>query len=241
MRLVIPNVLPSEKVIEEVAGLSGGKVLLAFSCGKDSIAAWIALRRAGVKVFPYFYYVCPDLEFVNTSLAYYEDFFGERILRMPAPGLYRQWRRCTHQPPERLPAILGSSLPSFGNLELMQAVKIAHKLPAITYTALGVRAADSVNRRTNFVRAGAVNRREFKFYPVWDWTRGAIKAELFKAKVKLPIDYWIFGRTFDGLDYRFIGPMKKHFPSDYERLREFYPLIDAELKRAEMAGMTEHL
>ena len=241
LRLTLKGIPPSEEITKAVLEKSNGKVMLAFSCGKDSIAAWLALKQAGANVYPYFYYIHPDLGFINRSLAYYEEFFGTRIVRLPAPGLYRQWKRCVHQSPERIAPILSSTLPVFGHDELMAAAKMVHKFPAAMFTALGIRAADSVNRRTHFVRSGAINHKAFKFYPVWDWTKEAVRVEMFKAKVKLPVDYWLFGRTFDGLDYRFIGPLKKHFPEDYEKLKEHYPLLDAELKRAEFAGMKEHL
>ena len=92
-----------------------------------------------------------------------------------------------------------------------------------------------------FVRTGAINWKEKKFYSNWDWTKEALIAEMRKAGVKLPVDYWIFGRSFDGLDYRFIAPVKRHFPEDYGKLLEYYPLMDSELMRAEFTGMSDHL
>ena len=61
LRIVMPNVPPSEAIIQTVAEKCGGQVVLAFSGGKDAVAAWIALKRAGVKVFPYYYYAHPNL------------------------------------------------------------------------------------------------------------------------------------------------------------------------------------
>ena len=51
--------------------------------------------------------------------------------------------------------------------------------------------------------------------------------------IKLPVDYKLFGRTFDGIDYRFVGPLRKHLPEDFERLRFWFPLIDLEILRRE--------
>lgn len=241
LRIVMPNVPPSEAIIQTVAEKSGGQVVLAFSGGKDAIAAWIALKRAGVKVFPYFYYAHPHLEFINRTIDYFEQEFGEKILRVPAPGIYRWWKSCALASPEQLPVCVSASLPVYDANGLQAAVHWHLKLPETTFTALGVRAADSIFRRAMFKRSGAINHKARKFYPVWDWTKEAVRVEIAKAKLKLPIDYWLFGRSFDGLDYRFIAPVKKHFPNDYERLREYFPMIDAELKRAEFAGMTDHL
>jgi len=208
--IVLKGVPPSEQIIDTVASESNGKVLLAFSCGKDSIASWIALKRRGVKVIPYYYYIHPDLEFINKSLDYYEEFFGERIYRVPAPGVYRMWRNLVFQPPERIGVVMGTRIPKFNHDDLARAVKITAQVPASTWVGLGIRAADSVNRRTSFVRTGAAVKNKLKFYPVWDWKKQRLRVELYREKVKLPPDYWIFGRTFDGLDYRFVGPLKKH-------------------------------
>ena len=162
-------------------------------------------------------------------------------MRLPSPAVYRWWREGMYQSPERIPAIFGCSLPPFKQTDLMTAVKKHHKLPADTFTALGIRCADSIFRRAMFVRTGAINWKEKKFYSNWDWTKEALIAEMRKAGVKLPVDYWIFGRSFDGLDYRFIAPVKRHFPEDYGKLLEYYPLMDSELMRAEFTGMSDHL
>lgn len=241
LRLTIPGNAPSEAITKTVLDKHNGKVLLAFSAGKDSIAAWLALKAVGATVYPFYYYIHPDLGFVNRSLAYYEEFFGTRIARYPAPGLYRWWTGGVFQPPERVPVVLQSSLRPYKNELVTDAARMDFKLAAATPVALGIRAADSINRRTMFVRSGAINHAGKKFYPVWDWTKQAVTTTMFKVKVKLPIDYWIFGRSFDGLDYRFIAPVKKYFPEDYARLLDYFPLLDVELKRAGFAGMKDHL
>jgi len=56
-------------------------VILSFSNGKDSIAAWLVLRKYFPKIIPFYLYLIPDLEFVESGLTYYEDFFQTKILR----------------------------------------------------------------------------------------------------------------------------------------------------------------
>lgn len=45
------------------------ETLLAFSTGKDAIAAWLAVRDSFEAVHPYYLYLVPGLEFVEESLA----------------------------------------------------------------------------------------------------------------------------------------------------------------------------
>lgn len=48
---------------------------------------------------------------------------------------------------------------------------------------------------------------------------------------QLPVDYKLFGRTFDGIDYRFLKPIKENFPRDYEKIITWFPLAELELFR----------
>jgi len=60
-------------------------------------------------------------------------------------------------------------------------------------------------------------------------------SEIERSGIKLSVDYKIFGRSFDGLDYRFLAPIKKHFPRDWQRLCQWFPLAEAEIYRYERA------
>lgn len=76
--------------------------------------------------------------------------------------------------------------------------------PEATLTAVGVRAADSQNRYTMFKKLGmgaAVNVPSGKFYPVFDWNKEKLLSEIARAGVKLPVNYRVFGKTFDGPDF----------------------------------------
>ena len=59
------------------------------------------------------------------------------------------------------------------------------------------------------------------------------RREIRAAGLKLSPEYRLFGRSFDGLDYRFLRPIRDHYPADYDRIREFFPLVEAELHRYE--------
>lgn len=235
-RLRFPGfrVKESEEATREVAKLSD-TVLLAFSGGKDAIATWLAIKPHFKRVVPYYMYLVPDLEFVEESLRYYETFFGERIRRYPHPSLYRMLGNAIYQPPERLPVIDAAQLPDFDYDELRDTICDDEGIPRDTFTASGVRASDSLNRRTLFKTHGPVNYTRRIFYPVWDWKKAALLDAFTKVGVKMPVDYQVFGRSFDGIDFRFIYPIRKYFPRDYARIVEFFPMVEVEFKRYEYA------
>lgn len=229
----------SEDVIREVLGISP-RVLLSFSTGKDSIAAYLAIREAGFEdIQPFYLYQVPgNLEFIEESLSYYERtlFGGRRVIRMPHPYLWAVMRNMIHQPPERVELIQFFDFAQIEHEEVQQFVLSDLGWPDTAMTAVGVRAADSQNRYAMFKRHGmriAVNVEKRKFYPVFDWNKERALSAIRKSGVRLPVDYRVFGRTFDGFDARFLAPMKQYFPNDYRRILEWVPMADAEFFRHE--------
>jgi hypothetical protein len=226
----IPGVTPSQQLRDE---LHGETVILAFSRGKDSIAAWLALREAGVEVLPYHMYLVPELRFVDESLAYFADFFGcGPILNLPHPSLYRWLDALVYQPPERCAVIdqVGIYAPEYTEINPM--VREHFGLPPDTPVCNGVRAADSPNRRMAVKVHGPVNEKAATTQIVWDWKIADVRAAIAKHSVQLPPDYKWFGRSFDGIDARFTSKLKLYAPDDYERVLSWFPFADLDLYRA---------
>ncbi len=213
------------------------ETLLAFSTGKDAIAAWLAIRDNFESVHPYYLYLVPGLEFVEESLAYYEQFFGEKIVRLPHPSLHRWLNNYTFQPPERCLVIDQAGLPNHEYMHVHSAICDLRSLPDDMLVADGVRAADSPMRRVAIKTHGPITWSQKKYHPVWDWKKADLIDCFKRNNVRLPIDYRLFGRTFDGLDLRFILPLKKHRPADYKRVLEWFPLAELEVFRWENANV----
>ena len=226
----------SEEVIAEIRRRSS-KTLLAFSAGKDSIAAWLAIRDHFEEIVPFYMYLVPgNLEFIEESLDYYERFFGTRIVRMPNTAIYRLLNANVFQPPERLSVLQRIDFQEPDKEDVAYAVAADHGLdPETTYNAIGVRANDSIMRRLSIQKHGAINEKTKHYYPVFDWNMERLVSEIKRSGCKLPIDYKLFGRSFDGLDLRFIYQIKQHFPRDYQRILEWFPMVEVELWRYEFA------
>lgn len=211
------------------------QTMLAFSCGKDSIAAWLAIRAHFERVIPYYLYLVPGLEFVDESLDYYERWFGVRIARLPHPSLHR-WL-CggfVFAPPERIAVLTQANLPLHTYADIHTVMIEDNALPSSTLVADGVRAADSPMRRIAIKTHGQVG--TTRWHPVFDWRKADLVDCFRKHGIRLPVDYNLFGRSFDGLDLRFLLPLKRHRPRDYERVLEWFPLADLEVFRWERAN-----
>jgi hypothetical protein len=231
MPTTLPGIPPSPEVLARLRA-EDRPVLLAFSRGKDSIAAWVALRDAGITVRPFYLYSIPGLlDFEQVSLAYFEDVFDCPIPLYPHPGLYRQLRNFVFQPPERWPVIAAAKLPNLTHEKVNDGVRADYGLPPDTWVADGVRAADSLVRRGAIATHGAFRPGVKKVSPIWDHTKAETMALIDGAGIRLPIDYDWWGRSFDGLDYRFLGPLAKHAPQDFARVLDWFPLAELELYR----------
>ncbi|OQS32996.1 phosphoadenosine phosphosulfate reductase [Chromobacterium haemolyticum] len=231
-RDAVTQPLSGEETIKAVRKRQS-ETLLAFSTGKDAIAAMLAIQPHFDAVHPYYLYLVPGLEFVEESIDYYERFFGVQIKRLPHPSLHRWLNSFIFQPPERCRVIEQAGLPNFEYTDIQRAIVESEGLPQNMLVADGVRAADSPMRRIAIMTHGPVSYKQLRFHPVWDWRKADLITAFKKANVRLPVDYKIWGRSFDGLDLRFILPMKKHLPRDYKKVLEWFPLIELEVFRWE--------
>jgi hypothetical protein len=224
----------SDELCAYVRDQWGEVVLLSFSCGKDSIVAWLQMRRYFTRIVPYYLYEIPRLPLVEEALAYYEDYFQTPILRMPHPSLFRKLRNLVFQPPERCALIEAADLPNVTYAMIEAEVRRSSGLPD-AYTGVGTRTADSPIRLASVRKHGSLNPKRRSFLPVYDWRIARVVEELKAARIRLPADYQLFGRSFDGIDYRFLKPLKDNRPEDYARILAWFPLAELEVKRREYA------
>lgn len=209
--------------------------LLSFSMGKDAIGSWLQCRRFFKRVVAFYLYAAPGIQFVERGLRYYEDYFGQHIYRLPHPSLYRMLREHIFQPPGRIRLLQATSLEKFNYKDIEDSLRTDLNLGPEVYSATGVRANDSARRALVIRRYGTINHNKHKFYPIWDWDKDRLIKEITAAGVKLPVDYQMFPRSWDGINAQYLVPIKQRFPDDYERILKWFPLADLELFRIECA------
>jgi hypothetical protein len=222
------------QVIADIAAQTD-TVFLAFSAGKDSVAAWLTLRGSFRRIIPFYGYVCPGLAFVERSLAYYEEFFQTPIIRVAHPSFYRQLRFGVFQTCERSRIIRRARLAKFNMDGLREDLCQDLGLPVRHWCANGIRAVDNPQRMTTLRKYGPVNRKQQRFQPVWDMRKAELVKLLTDAEVKLPAEYRLMGRSFDGLSFQYLWPIKQQWPDDYARILEWFPMAELEIKRYEFA------
>lgn len=209
---------------------TGEPVILCFSGGKDSVAAWIAMEEFGIEFTPVYLWYVPHLSFIDEQMEYYQDTLGKRIHQYPNPSFYRWLMNGVAQAPERMRVIeaLPQVQPDYD--DIWNLVREELDLPG-AWLADGVRASDSIVRRASFVRHGVMKAHLKKVSPIADWLKREVMGAIEERGVELPIDYELFGRSFDGIDLRFIEPLKERLPDDYQVLLDWFPLIEADFHR----------
>lgn len=215
----------------------GRPVMLSCSLGKDSLAAWVALEDEGIEVVPFYLWSIPRLPLIEEAVADIEGVFGVKIHQYPHPRWFSTLKSLVAQPPDHCGIIEAARLATI--TYEAERVMIAEDLglPEDTWQCDGVRACDSPYRRASLTRHGLMKESTRKASVIADWTKSEVMEALDRRGIGLPPDYELFGRSFDGLDMRFIKPIRDNRPEDYEIIKQWYPLIDVDILRWEHYGL----
>jgi hypothetical protein len=233
---------PSESVRQKLAD-AGRPVIVAMSRGKDSLSVWTSLLDAGVECIPVHLDGIPHLSFVDQSIRDLEQHFQTHIFRLPHPSFARKLANYVYQAPQNCGVIEAAGISQFTYDDVWAAFRADQGLADDTWVAVGVRAADSPMRRVAMTEYGPWRSRKpthqepsgkYEVHAVWDWRIADVKAQLKRHKVELPVDYEMFNRTFDGIDERFLRPIRDRFPDDYARIVEWFPLAPLSIMRVDI-------
>lgn len=231
------HAMSSDKALPLLAKAAGGKCLVSFSGGKDSVGAVLALREHFPELELFFLYRVPNMRICEEGLQYYEDLWGQRIHRFPHPATVLWLRDMVYQDPSRTFQLRErrDDLKMYDYDDLAEWLLEELGWPSTTPMAVGVRAIDSIFRRAALRKCGIYNTGRNVIYPIFDWSQQQLVDALDRTGTKLGPDYRIFGRSFDGVDYRFIAPLREHYPDDWERLKLWFPMLGAEIARYEFS------
>lgn len=227
---------PAGKALaDKIKGIQGhSRIILGFSRGKDAIGAGIELMKHFDEVIPVYYDPLPGLELTSESIDYYErKLFKRKIHVFPHHNFLRMLKNSVAQSYEGFYLMQQLPFPRWSIEDVRRTVCELEGLPDLTFQATGVRSADSVTRMTALRKHGPVTMSKRTVHIIWDWKKDRLIEEMQRAKIRLPIDYAIWGRTLDGIDARFMLPMRHHLPEDFKRACLWFPLIPADIIRYE--------
>ncbi len=183
----------------------------------------------------------PGLTFVEESLEYYSKvlFNGRRVIKFPEQAFFKWLGRHHFQTPHTAAIIDAADLDTTISIyewwrDTTKWTIEQEKLPETTLAATGVRARDSPYRWLNVKKNGATRVNAKNWLPIWNYTLADVEAAIQRSGVKLPLDYRLFGRSFGGgVDARFLVPIKRHLPEDWEKICNWFPLAELEVWKYE--------
>ena len=221
--------IPSpDEICREVAKTTD-RVCLSFSCGKDSLATWVVLRRHFKTILPVYRYLLPDLGFVEQSLRYYEQFFGERIRRVPSAYLWRMLNARAFMTSGQARS-LTDDFPEFLPNDACRDVIEDENWPEETPIMVGWRMGDALGRLMT-IRTHGWKTATGIVFPLAATSRADLMTILRESGCKLPVDYRMWGRSFDALRGWFLPALKQHYPADYAKIIDWFPMLELEALR----------
>jgi len=207
-------------------------IALSFSRGIDSTAAWIVLREV-CDIRPVYLLRYPELlQFEATDLARFEDHFGTQIttvLDANTAELIYSW---IWQDLDGRSAIepVAPELKQYGRNDNDTLIRAA---VGDLYIAKGISVFDSPQRRAHLRQTGMVFGARRVIYPIAHMSRSERARLVAKAGSPTATEYEALDHTCDTVLYDHLEYIRAHHPQDFERLRFWYPFIEAEIKRYE--------
>jgi hypothetical protein len=224
----------SRKLCKQIAERTE-TVVFGFSRGKDTLAAVPWLQEFFPRVILFHVDGCPGLSFVERSLKYYEDWFQQPIHRCYSGDLFTSIANLVYQPVEDEDAIDALHLmdQDIGTDRVAELIRDQYA-DGSAWIAWGISCADSIIRRSQAKYRTGLNEPKRVFYPCFDWRREHVMQSIAATGVQLPEDYKMACRSFaTPLNMRHLARMREMYPEDFERVKFFYPFIEASLARNE--------
>jgi phosphoadenosine phosphosulfate reductase len=210
------------RVVRELRQITDS-VLVGVSTGKDSIACLDLICSHDPpfrRVQPYFMYTVPGLEFQERYLAYLERRYKVSILRIPHCSLSYILRDACYRPL----TTATQSLPDVSFKDMLRHLRLQS---GIQWVAEGHKAYDGLERQLMIKRCRGLDLKRRHAYPMGFWTQASVYTYLRNRRLPLPPDYAMMGMSFGWLDLESLAPIRRRFPADYERIKEYYPYVEA--------------
>lgn len=199
-------------------------VIVGFSGGKDSIVTLDLCCRYFKIVHVFFMYQIPGLSFQEASIRYVENRYKVDVMRIPHFELSNFLRYGVFRKPDF-------------ELGIVKPIDVYTWLRLQTNTwwiAAGERINDSIVRRAMIKQSGSVDYKRGRFYPIAAFTKADIVGYIKHHKLKVSPESNILGHSFRSLMPDDLSAIKKHYPSDYKKVIDWFPLAEAGLFRQSM-------
>jgi len=223
------NELLEKDFLSKVESLKDKTNVLHFSCGADSIASYLRLKEFGIKPILIYHYFIKDLPMVKNYIDWFEKTFNERVYQFPSTLYSEMIDKALFQYPVRARERFRNHIECYG---LFKHTKenfdnfIAESLGGDVVFHLGLRYTDGIRRYQHLSKHGCSFKN--KFYPIVSFQIKDIQEILEKYNCLLPLEYKLWGISFESPRAWNINLIKEHCPETYKQICEVFPMIGAE-------------
>ena len=226
----------TDELCKEISRKSHGVCFAMISRGKDSLCAWLQLRKWFNRIIPVHFATVPDYQFANEYLDYLEGAFGARILRMMGEDLRMALVRHIYQETPWECDVIDAVFPDedYSKLDVLGYLRMKFNLPR-AWCAVGISQNDSIDRLIYCRKNGGKNPKNRTFYPCYDWPREELLNAIWEAGLMVAPEYKYTKRSMGGIpSATYNKVMMEHFPRDWELTKKWYPLAEVKNVREEM-------
>lgn len=209
----------------KAASRINGSVLVAFSGGKDSVVTLDLCMRYFARVEVFHMYLVPGLSFQEAMLRWAEARYGITIRRVPH-FMLSEW------------LAMGSLRKMDMNVPMVSVRDIYHHLrieTGIWWIAAGERQADSIVRRAMMKQSGSIDAKRGRVYPVAHFRKADVMSYIKRHKLKVAPEAKFLGHSFRSMMPEEMYLLRRHYPADFERLRQWFPFVEASVANHERA------
>lgn len=228
------NIQKTLNIVKQCKELNINTISIGFSTGKDSLVGYDILIKSGINVIPVYFYIVPQIEFIENNLKMYEDFYKTKIIRLPHPMLTDYINYGLFQPLHR---VIDFSQYYTQNIGFHGILKwfFEKKKIIVEYDANCMKMSDSINRRLLLRNKSDIDTKEKIIYIGKYLTNDDCWHYIHENKIPITKDYEIFGRSADDLmNYQYLTGIKKFYPNDYQKIIQYFPLVEMELLRYQL-------
>ena len=230
--------------LSRVDSLKDKTNILHFSCGADSVACYLRLKEFGINPILVYHYFIKGLPIHQNYIEWFQKKFNERIYQFPSTLFSEQFGRALYQYPVKAREKFRNRIYGIVGHDLEDHTKegfdrfLAGTVGGDVIFHLGLRYTDGLRRFQHLSKNGCSYGN--KFYPIASFQVKDIQNILEKYDCLLPIEYRLWGISFESPRAWNINLIREHCPVTYKMILDIFPLAGGKGLRDRFNKLNKH-
>lgn len=228
--------------LSKVGNLKDKINILHFSTGADSVACFLRLREHGIEPILVYKYFIKGLPMVENYIDYFQKKFNVKVYQLPHTLCTEAVDNAFYQKPVKAMEKFRNNITQYSLFAYTKEVidnGIADCFGGKDVVFhIGLRYTDGLRRYQHLMKNGVQFKN--KFYPIASFKVGDIYDLLDKYECYLPIEYGLWGISFESPRSFNINLIKEHCPETFNAIKAKFPMIQALCYRDRFAKLNQH-